>query len=54
MLVITRKRGEFFHIGEKIKVTVLEIQDKQVKVEIEAPPNTTISKVKKEVEFSTS
>jgi carbon storage regulator CsrA len=54
MLVITRKQGEFFCIEENIKITVLEIHGKQVKVEIEAPPNTTISEVKKEVEFSTS
>lgn len=37
MLILTRKQGESVAIGDDIKVTVVEIQGKQVKLGVQAP-----------------
>ncbi len=37
MLVIKRKAGEAFHIGESIEVEILEVGTNQVKIGIRAP-----------------
>jgi carbon storage regulator len=37
MLILTRKQGESVAIGDDIKVTVVEIQGKQVKLGVKAP-----------------
>ncbi|RMF60353.1 MAG: carbon storage regulator [Calditrichaeota bacterium] len=37
MLVLTRRLGEAINIGDDIKVTIVEIDGKQVKLGIEAP-----------------
>ena len=37
MLVIRRKAGEAFHIGESIEVEILEVGTSQVKIGIRAP-----------------
>ncbi len=37
MLVLTRKSGETIHIGDDIRVTVMEIKGGQVRLGIEAP-----------------
>jgi len=37
MLVIRRKAGEAFHIGENIEVEILEVGTNQVKIGIKAP-----------------
>ena len=37
MLVIRRKAGEAFHIGESIEVEILEVGTNQVKIGIKAP-----------------
>lgn len=37
MLVITRKKGESFLIGDEIEITVLEQQGDKVKIGIAAP-----------------
>ena len=37
MLILTRKSGESINIGKDIRVTVVEIQGKQVRLGIEAP-----------------
>lgn len=42
MLVITRKNGEELHIGENIRVTVIETAKDRVKIGIEAPSNVRI------------
>ena len=42
MLILTRKLGESITIGNNIKVTVLEMQGKQVKVGIDAPKELSI------------
>jgi carbon storage regulator len=39
---LTRKSGERITIGDRIRVTVLEIKGKQVRLGIEAPPNTMV------------
>jgi len=42
MLVLTRKSGEGVRIGDKIRVVVLEIRERQVKLGFEAPPELGI------------
>jgi carbon storage regulator len=44
MLILTRRPGELFEVGENIKVLVLEIRGKEVRVRIEAPPDVLVSK----------
>ncbi|HSH28752.1 MAG TPA: carbon storage regulator CsrA [Thiohalobacter sp.] len=42
MLVLTRRPGEILHIGDKIKVTVLDINGGQVRIGIDAPGDLTV------------
>jgi carbon storage regulator len=42
MLVLTRKLGEGIHVGDTIRVQVLEIRGGQVKLGIEAPEDKGI------------
>ena len=42
MLVLTRRLGESINIGDDIKITVVDIDGKQVKIGIEAPRNISI------------
>ena len=37
MLVIRRKQGEAFHIGDSIEIEILEVGTNQVKIGIRAP-----------------
>ena len=37
MLVLTRKAGESIVIGNQVRITVLEIQGRQIRLGIEAP-----------------
>lgn len=37
MLILTRKPGEVIYIGDKIKVTVVEIKGNQIRLGIDAP-----------------
>lgn len=47
MLVFTRKEGESFLIGNDIEIKVIKIDDKTVKIGIEAPKTTSV--LRKEV-----
>ena len=42
MLILTRKLGESIAIGDQIRVTLLEVQGKQVKLGVLAPPTVPI------------
>jgi carbon storage regulator len=42
LLVISRKKGESFLIGDNIEVTVSKIEEGTVKLSISAPKNVTI------------
>ncbi|NFA59954.1 carbon storage regulator CsrA [Clostridium sporogenes] len=42
MLVITRKKGESFLIGDDIEITVVKLDDGSVKLAIDAPKKITI------------
>lgn len=42
MLILTRKLGESITIGSDVKVTVLEMQGKQVKIGIVAPKELSV------------
>ena len=42
MLVIRRKAGEAFHIGDSIEVEILEVGTNQVKIGIRAPREISV------------
>ncbi|MEK7360260.1 MAG: carbon storage regulator CsrA, partial [Planctomycetota bacterium] len=42
MLILTRKQGESITIGDEIKITILECQNKQVKLGIVAPKEVKV------------
>ena len=42
MLVLTRKLGESIVIGNNVRVTILEMQGKQIRLGIEAPPEISV------------
>ena len=42
MLVLSRKIGEFIHIGHDIVVTVVDIRGDKCRLGIEAPPDTPV------------
>lgn len=42
MLVLTRKNGETFKIGDDIEITVISSKNDQVKIGIKAPKNIEI------------
>ena len=42
MLILTRKPGESVYIGDKIKITIVEIKGHQIRVGIDAPTDLRI------------
>jgi carbon storage regulator len=42
MLIISRRCGESFIIGDDVKITVLSVKGNQIRVGIDAPKETTI------------
>ena len=42
MLVLTRKEGESIVIGNEIRVTLLELQGRQIRLGIEAPSEISV------------
>jgi len=42
VLVLTRKLGESIVIGNNVRVTILEMQGKQIRLGIEAPPEVPV------------
>ena len=42
MLVLTRKSGESIVLGSDIRITVLEIQGRQIRLGIEAPADISV------------
>ncbi len=42
MLILTRKQGEAFVIGDDITISISEISGERVRVAIDAPKNVTI------------
>lgn len=42
MLIITRKKGQSFMIGDDIEITISKLEDGSVKLGIEAPKEVTI------------
>lgn len=42
MLILTRKAGQSFYIGDGVKVTIVEVKGNQIRVGIEAPKELRI------------
>ena len=42
MLVLTRKAGESIVIGSEIRITVLDLQGRQIRLGIEAPSDISV------------
>ena len=42
MLIISRRCGESFIIGDDVKITVLSVKGNQIRIGIDAPKETTI------------
>ena len=45
MLILTRKLGESIAIGDDIRVTLIEIQGRQVKIGVNAPKDVPIHRL---------
>ena len=43
MLVLSRKLGQSFRVGNGVRITVLKIDNNAVRIGIEAPEDVTIS-----------
>jgi len=44
MLILTRKIGETFFVGDDVTVTVLSVKGDQVRIGVNAPKGVTINK----------
>lgn len=44
MLILSRKTGETLMIGDKVKITVMDVVGGQVKIGIDAPKDIKISR----------
>ncbi|MBW2599637.1 MAG: carbon storage regulator CsrA, partial [Deltaproteobacteria bacterium] len=42
MLILTRKLGETIRIGNKIRVTILDVKGRQIRVGIDAPSDIAV------------
>lgn len=42
MLILTRRPGESLHLGEDIKIKVLNVQGKQIKLGLDVPKDMTV------------
>lgn len=42
MLVLTRKAGESIVIGNQVRITILEIQGRQIRLGVEAPADISV------------
>lgn len=42
MLILTRRPGESLYLGEDIKITVLNVQGKQIKIGLDVPSDMTV------------
>ncbi len=50
MLILTRKIGETFFVGDDVTVTVLSVKGDQVRIGVNAPKGVTINKEETYVE----
>lgn len=42
MLILARRPGESLYVGDRIKITILEVQGHQVKIGLDVPKDTTV------------
>lgn len=45
MLILTRKLGESIAIGDEVRVTLIDVQGRQVKIGVSAPKNVPIHRL---------
>lgn len=45
MLILTRKLGESIAIGDEVRVTLIEVQGRQVKIGVSAPKDVPIHRL---------
>jgi carbon storage regulator len=44
MLVLSRKLGQSFHVGEGVRITVVKIDNNSVRIGIDAPDHVSIQR----------
>ena len=54
MLILERREGESIRVGDNIEIKITSIDDKSVKVGINAPKELTIARVNHEIEKRSS
>jgi carbon storage regulator len=42
MLVLSRKLGQRFHVGDEVRITIVKIDRNSVRIGIEAPGDVTV------------
>lgn len=42
MLILTRKPGQSVHIGDEIKINIIEVKGNQVRIGVDAPRNVSV------------
>ncbi|MEW6263493.1 MAG: carbon storage regulator CsrA [Thermodesulfobacteriota bacterium] len=45
MLILTRKVGETIAIGDHVKIQVMDVKGRQVRLGIQAPPDTVVHRM---------
>jgi carbon storage regulator len=44
LLILTRKPGESIHVGDDIKITVIDLEGKRVKLGVDAPRHIAVDR----------
>jgi carbon storage regulator len=44
MLILSRKLGQSFHVGEGVRITVVKIDNQSIRIGIEAPDDVSIQR----------
>jgi carbon storage regulator len=44
MLILSRKLGQSFHVGEGVRITVVKIDNQSIRIGVEAPDEVSIKR----------
>jgi carbon storage regulator len=44
MLILSRKLGQSFHVGEDVRITVVKIDNQTIRIGVEAPDEVSIQR----------